>query len=134
MSRPHREVRKELHRRKRIKDGKLPHELKALAEEPVNANWQVDSLWYDIDRITREVGLPWRPRLIAQRLQQYDSRRYGGFRHQRLSDWRDKSITDRIVWKPEVLARVARGSLPIERKSTRAGVLVCQDTPSGLPV
>ena len=64
-----------------------------------------------IDRAVKEQI--WKPNLskIVQTLQDRDLR-FGHLTHQRLSDWRDKTQKDKIVWSEQILQDVQKGFLP----------------------
>ena len=64
-----------------------------------------------IDQVVKEqIG---RPNLsdIIRTLQSRDNR-FEHLTHQRLSDWRDKTRKDKIVWSAETLRHVQKGFLP----------------------
>lgn len=58
----------------------------------------------------QQVGKPNLTRLVTQ-LQQHDSR-FTYLSHQRISEWRDKSVKDRIEWTAETIAAVKKEFLP----------------------
>ena len=57
-----------------------------------------------------QVGKPNLTKII-QTLQSRD-KRFMPLTHQRLSDWRDKTIKDKIVWSEKTLQDVQKGFLP----------------------
>jgi hypothetical protein len=74
-------------------------------------NWLSPVYWPTIEAAARQwVGKPNLTKLVAQ-LQRQDPR-FSHLSHQRLSDWRDKTIKDRIVWSEETIALVQKGFLP----------------------
>ncbi|KAL7277451.1 hypothetical protein ACG7TL_008372 [Trametes sanguinea] len=85
-------------------------------------NWKAPHLWKMIDETAREVGYPWSPKEIVRRLRQKSETLFGRLREQRLSDWRDRTVTDRLVWKPEVLKAVEKGYRQ-GGHATRKGIL-----------
>lgn len=58
----------------------------------------------------QQVGKPNLSKLVDQ-LQQQDSR-FNHLSHQRLSEWRDKSVKNQIVWSEETIAAVKKEFLP----------------------
>ena len=67
--------------------------------------------WPIIDQAVKEqIGKP-NLSAVVQTLQSRDSR-FKHLTHQRLSDWRDKSQKDKIVWSEKTLADVQKGFLP----------------------
>ena len=74
-------------------------------------NWKSPSLWPLIDQAAKkQVGKPNLTQLIKQ-LRQQDSC-VNHFNHQDISEWRDSSIKDRIVWSKKTLGEVKKGFLP----------------------
>ena len=64
-----------------------------------------------IDRVAREwVGKPNLTRMV-QILRDRDPR-FTHLTHQRISDWRDKTQTDKIIWSEKTLREVEKGFLP----------------------
>lgn len=70
-------------------------------------------LWSQILDATRRIGYPWSPTQITRHLQTRDPVNFADLRPQRISDWRDNSVTDRLVWRPYVLKAVAKGNKPL---------------------
>ena len=64
-----------------------------------------------IDQVVREIGGYSTMEEIVDELQKRDER-FKYFRHQRLSDWRDKTWKDKIVWSEKTLQAVCKGFLP----------------------
>ncbi|KAG8769563.1 hypothetical protein FRC12_004890 [Ceratobasidium sp. 428] len=73
-------------------------------------NWMNSSLFAMIDKAAREVGFPWSPVAIVKRLRLRNPEIFGHLSPQRISDWRDKSVTDRLKWKDKVIAAVRYGT------------------------
>jgi hypothetical protein len=64
-----------------------------------------------IDKAVKEqIGKP-NLKAAVRTLQSRDSR-FEHLTHQRLSDWRDKTQKDKIVWSQKTLAQVQKGFLP----------------------
>ncbi|THH17105.1 hypothetical protein EUX98_g9190 [Antrodiella citrinella] len=85
-------------------------------------NWMQPHIFEQIDAATKATGYPWRPVDIVQRLQRSNPRVFANLKHQRLSEWRDRTILDRFVWKDAVLARTKKGNQP-GGENTRLGIL-----------
>lgn len=74
-------------------------------------NWKSPAFWPIIDAAARrQVGKPNITKLVKQ-LQEKDER-FRHLTHQRVSEWRDKSVTTRIVWTAETLEMVKKEFLP----------------------
>ncbi|KAG8777300.1 hypothetical protein FRC12_000445 [Ceratobasidium sp. 428] len=73
-------------------------------------NWMKSSLFAMIDKAAREVGFSWSPVAIVKRLRLRHPEIFGRLSPQRISDWRDKSVTDRLKWKDKVIAAVRHGT------------------------
>ena len=58
----------------------------------------------------KQVGKPNLSKL-ADQLRQYDPR-FNYLSHQRISEWRDKSIKDHLEWTPQTMEAVKKGFLP----------------------
>ena len=79
--------------------------------ESQNINWKSPALWPMIDQAVKEQK--GKPNLseVIRTLKDRD-RRFEHLTHQRLSDWRDKTQTNKIVWSEKTLLEVQRGFLP----------------------
>lgn len=85
-------------------------------------HWTGPLLWPQIELAARQVGYPWSPTEIVQRLRKANP----VFEHlspRRISEWRNSDIGDRLVWEDRVLKSVkkkhkAGGTV------TRVGILV----------
>ena len=76
-----------------------------------NINWKSPTFWPIIDQVVREhIGKP-NLREIVKTLQDRDDR-FHLLDHQRLSDWRDKTQKEKIVWSEKTLHQVQKGFLP----------------------
>ncbi len=85
-------------------------------------HWTGPLLWPQIDHAARQVGYPWSPTEIVQRLRKANP----VFEHldpRRISEWRNSDIGHQLVWKDRVLRSVKR-----KHKAggtvTRVGILV----------
>ncbi|KAL1939409.1 hypothetical protein VTO73DRAFT_9965 [Trametes versicolor] len=85
-------------------------------------NWQAPHLWAWIDEAAREVGRPWSPHEIVMRLRWKSPHVFNALAPQRISEWRDRSVTDKLTWKESVLKRVGRAYRQ-GFDNTRKGVL-----------
>ena len=80
-------------------------------ESTPHTYWKSPSLWPLIDQTARQqVGKPNLTNLVKQ-LQKQDPR-FNHLNHQRISEWRDPSVKDRIVWSEKTLNEVKKGFLP----------------------
>ena len=110
-SRPRQLVVTTLKKKEKSQTGKTYQASKHDSAKISNINWKSPTYWPLIDQVVREqVG---KPNLsdIVRTLQDRD-RRFEHFKHQRLSDWRDKSRPDKIVWSKKTLQDVEKGFLP----------------------
>ena len=108
VSRPYRQF-KDKQREKKKKTGR------PRTKDPTEAkyvNWMAPHLWPQIDAAARAVGYPWSPLEIVRRLQRTSPILFNRLRPQRICDWRDLSVRDRLVWKPSVLEQVKKGFAP----------------------
>lgn len=87
-------------------------------------NWSLPGTWRLIHATARSVGYPWSPTEIVRRLKQLDPGLFATLRPQRISDWRDNTVFDRLTWKANVLAAVSHGNKP-HGMVTRSHILVC---------
>ncbi|KZT31839.1 hypothetical protein SISSUDRAFT_1038162, partial [Sistotremastrum suecicum HHB10207 ss-3] len=60
--------------------------------------WFSPTTWVMIEEAVKDVGKPWGPTAIANKLKGKSEALFGDFHYQRISDWRRKDITDRFVW------------------------------------
>ena len=79
-----------------------------------NINWKTPVFWLTINQMVQKhnkrIGKPNLSAVIRD-LQDLDEQ-FKFLTHQRLSDWRDKSQQDKIIWSKETLAEVEKGFLP----------------------
>lgn len=104
-------------RQKRRPCAEGPHSLAQLV------NWQAPHLWTMIEEAAHAVGRPWSPANIVCHLQRTSPKLFGALRPQQISDWKDNTITHKLVWKETVLLRVRRGYRQ-HFDSTRKTILV----------
>ncbi|KAG9084848.1 hypothetical protein FS749_004912 [Ceratobasidium sp. UAMH 11750] len=121
LSRPHR------HSKHILKDRKTEE------KKAQRTNWMSPFLWSMIDTAARAVGYPWRPIDISNRLKKQHPELFAKFLPQRISDWRDSSITDRLVWKESVLIATGQGNHP-QGKSVRYSILHEYPETLGIPL
>ena len=101
----------ELKRRKAEKAGKAYTPTKQESAPPQYVNWKSPAFWPSIDWAARQqTGKPNHSALVKQ-LQQLDPR-FQSLSHRRIGEWRDMSVTDRIVWSKKTLDEVKKGFLP----------------------
>jgi hypothetical protein len=76
-----------------------------------NINWKSPTFWPMINKVAMEqVGKPNLSEII--RTLRGRDQRFQHLTHQRLSDWRDKTREDKIVWSEKTLLDVQKGFLP----------------------
>jgi len=96
---------------KREKEGKPYKSTKKESESPQYINWRSPAYWPLIEQTAREqVGKPNLTELLRQ-LQRKD-KRFIHLGQQCLSEWRDHSVPDKIVWSKKTLEEVKKGFLP----------------------
>ena len=86
-------------------------------------NWFNPLVWPIIDVTARKARHPWSPTEIANQLKKDYPAIFGKFSHQRISEWRDNTVTHELVWKVEVLEKVKRHGVA-KRNPHTSGVLV----------
>ena len=101
----------EVKRQENVEAGKL-HKPSKHNEAPYKTiNWKSPTYWPTIEMaVQQKIGKPNLSKLVDQ-LQQQD-KRFKYLSHQRISEWRDKSIKDRIEWTEETIATVKKEFLP----------------------
>ena len=113
-SRPKKGIISGLKQKENESTGKLYKPSKHDAKEMKHINWKTPTFWpiisQVVDKHNRGVG---RPSLsaIVQDLQGRD-KRFNFLSHQRLSDWRDKTHQDKIIWSEKTLSEVKKEFLP----------------------
>ena len=111
VSRPRKSIVSELKRREKEKTGKVYAPSKCDAAPPKTVNWKSPAYWPLIDSAARQqTGKPNLSKL-ARYLQGLHPH-FGHLTHQRLSDWRDKTVKNRIEWTPETITTVKQEFLP----------------------
>jgi hypothetical protein len=101
----------EVKRQEKEKVGKVFKPTKRESATHTYINWKSPSLWPLIDQAARQqVGKPNLTNIIKQ-LRQQDPR-FNHLNHQRISEWRDASVKDKIVWSEKTLNEVKKGFLP----------------------
>ena len=101
----------EARRQEKLKAGKVYKPTKRESTPYTHINWKSPAFWPLINQTAkRQVGKPNATELIKE-LCQLDAR-FKHLGHQRISEWRDLSIKDKIVWSEETLSEVKKGFLP----------------------
>jgi len=101
----------EVKRQERVKAGKVYKPTKKESTPYTHINWKPPAFWPLIDQAARQyIGKPNLTELIKQLWQQDD--RSNHLKHQRISEWRDPSVKDRIVWSEKTLNEVKMEFLP----------------------
>ncbi|KAG8957954.1 hypothetical protein FRC05_009481, partial [Tulasnella sp. 425] len=118
-SRPHREVREHDQRQRRAACGRK----RTRAAKPLQRmNWLNPIIFDHINAVVQEVGWPFIPTQIAKRLKLRNPGLFSNFSAQRISDWRDPTFTNKVVWRKHVQDALARGPVP-QRKGGKAYIL-----------
>ncbi|EUC60933.1 Ulp1 protease family, carboxy-terminal catalytic domain protein [Rhizoctonia solani AG-3 Rhs1AP] len=102
ISRPHRQLKHIL----------LGHNDKETPNEAKYVNWMNPILFNIINAAAIAVGYPWSPAEIVKRLQLQHLSLFDRLRPQRISDWKDSTVKDRLKWKDSVLKAVETGNRP----------------------
>jgi len=97
-----------------------------------NMNWFFPSVWAQIVNACRHVGYPYDVKAIIQRLQAQNPAQFNTLRHQRFSEWIDRTHPDRhLHFKPEVQHRVnSRQAIQPAGHVSRVSILVCDPASS----
>lgn len=110
-SRPKRAIVAELKRQEKEKAGKEYRPSKQDVAPHTTINWKSPVFWPIIERAALEqTGKPHIQNLLKT-LKKIDPR-FELLGHQRIGEWRDKSVNDRIVWSPETIATVKKEFFP----------------------
>ena len=110
-SHPRKAILLEIKQREKEKAGKVHTLSKHDAASLKNINWKSPAYWPVIDAAARQqVGKPNLSALVKQLQRQHPH--FYHLDHQRISEWRDRSIKDRIEWTKETIATVKMGFLP----------------------
>ena len=101
----------EMKRQTKVKAGKPYKPSKRDVAPPKAINWKSPIYWPMIEMAAQQqIGKPNLSKLVEQ-LQQQDSQ-FKYLTYQRISEWRDKSVTNRIEWSEETIAAVKKEFLP----------------------
>lgn len=119
-SRPARQIKEDERQRRRRTQAGRPR--KQQLKPAKRINWTSPFLFERINRVAQSVGYPWSPAEIVRRLRQLDPI-FKSLRPQRISQWRDRRITDRLVWQDGVMKTVLHGNRPYG-DSTRKHIFV----------
>ena len=122
-SRPFRQFKRELVKDPLENRGHPKSTTSTRSKKAKYVNWQQPALWNQILDACDFVGWPWEPTRIAQRVRAVNPRSFSTFRPQRISDWRDKRFSDRLVWKENVQQRALAGNR-VRGSVTCEGILV----------
>ena len=110
-TRPKKAIVAEIKRQEGMKTGKPYKATKQDTAPHTTINWKSPIFWPVIERAARQqVGKPNLSKLVNQ-LRQQDER-FNYLSHRRISEWRDKSVKDRIEWSAETIAAVKKEFLP----------------------
>ncbi|KAG8795049.1 hypothetical protein FRC12_018600 [Ceratobasidium sp. 428] len=120
LSRPHRAFTRIQRQQHKASNGD-----RKTTRQPADAsrvNWANPLIWPQINTTAQSVGYPWSATEIVHRLQQQDPTLYGPLRPQRISQWRDLSVTDKLQWTPQHLRNIETARLG-EKSSNRQQIL-----------
>ena len=110
-SHPKKAIMAEMKQQTKVKAGKPYKPSKRDVAPPKAINWKSPTYWPMIEMAAQQqIGKPNLSKLVEQ-LQQQDSW-FKYLTHQRISEWRDKSVTNRIEWSEETIAAVKKEFLP----------------------
>ncbi len=110
-SRPRKAIMAEMKQREKEKAGKVYKPSKRDTAPYKSVNWFSPVFWPVIEMAARQqLGTPNHSKLVRQ-LQQQDPR-FNHLSHQRFSEWRDLSVTDRFEWSPKTIAAIKKEFLP----------------------
>ncbi|KAG9073773.1 hypothetical protein FS749_014698 [Ceratobasidium sp. UAMH 11750] len=90
--------------------------------ETSRINWAHPLIWPQIEAAARAVGYPWSPVEIVRRLQQQNPTTFATLRPQRISQWRDHSVTNELRWTLQHLRSIEEGKRP-QQSLNHLGVL-----------
>ena len=121
-SRPRQLVVTALKKREKSRTGQQYKPSKRDSVKSIHINWKSPTYWPLLDQVVREAGPKTSLNDMVKTLQQRDER-FSHFTHQRISDYRDKSQTHRVVWSKQTLQEVQKGFLP-GGEQTRHNVFV----------
>jgi hypothetical protein len=110
-SRPKQQIISALKQKEKKKSGQAYKPSKQDERESQNINWKSPVFWPMIDQAAKEqIGRPNLNELIRTLQRRDDQFKY--LTHQRISDWRDKTQKDKLVWSEKTLEDVQKGFLP----------------------
>jgi hypothetical protein len=110
-SRPKKAIVTEMRRQKIVKTDKPYKPTKLDVAPQKTINWKSPTFWPVIEMAARQqLGKPNINKLL-DKLQQQDQR-FTYLSHQRISEWRDRSIKDHFEWTEETIASVKKEFLP----------------------
>jgi hypothetical protein len=110
-SHPKKAILVEMKRREVMKTGKPYKTTKREEASQKTINWKSEVFWPRIDLAARQqMGKPNLTKLVQHMCQLDPKFKY--LSHQRISEWRDKSVKNRIEWTPETIAEVKKGFHP----------------------
>lgn len=94
-----------------MKAGKTYTPSKHDTDTPKTINWRSPTFWPAIEAAAQQqVGKPNLTKLLTQL--RWQDPHFEHLNHQQISEWRDKSVKDQIVWSKETIAAVKKKFLP----------------------
>ena len=110
-SRPRKPILSEVKRREKESVGKVYTPSKRDAAALRTINWKSPTYWPMIEAAARQqTGKPNLSKLVKRLQDQHPHFRH--LTHRRLSEWRDKTVKDKIEWSKETIATVKKEFLP----------------------
>jgi hypothetical protein len=111
ISRPKKAIVKALKELEANKAGETYKPTKEESTPPAYINWKSPAFWPLIDWAAKQqVGKPNHSELI--RTLQWLDPRFEHLSHRHIGEWRDMSVTEKIVWSQKTLDEVKKGFLP----------------------
>ncbi|KEP49337.1 DDE superfamily endonuclease, partial [Rhizoctonia solani 123E] len=103
-------------------NGSLPRLKKARMRPTKRMNWCHPLVWPIIQQAANRVGFPWSPQEIVRQLQQIDPTLFATLRPQRISQWRDHTVTDSLQWKESHMQAIQAGAQVNREEAGRRGI------------
>jgi len=90
-------------------------------------NWFFPPIWVQIVNTCLRVGYPFDAKEIIQRLQAQNPTQFRTLRHQRFSEWIDRTHPDRYLhFKPEIQHRISmKQAIQPAGHTSQVSILVC---------
>ena len=113
LSRPRREFKETLRGKAKVTSSKkCGRKRQHFAKDSVKMNWMTPFVHRQVNQVIQKVGYPYSPKEIVRRLRILDPALYSRLRPQRISAWRDRSVTSSFKWRDSILAAATKGNAP----------------------